>query len=362
MNGDQIANVDWEVAVPQQSRQRRSRRCARSSTRHNASVWEIGVFLRFTKVAASSWLANAAEGGSFRLGETAMYIEMPVIEPVAFPANWMAWYEAPYKEVAETLVRDYDGRIHLGKNKRWLFQLERTEGTYGTNVTSFNAALVVRSASTHALRERLRGATSGSCSPRAGLEVLHAEAPRASVQTRSTARPARRASAREAVERVLVRVLGADGLARREVDACAAEVHDLLASADEVHLDAAARSSIQNARWRKPARSKSAPSSRFMRASRLRLNAAVTPRGVVVGALEHARVLREVDADQEARRPGRRARATPASSATRLGRPRSCRSSSPGSRRRAAPRAGAARQREGRREVGAHRQRSSSCG
>jgi hypothetical protein len=66
---------------------------------------------------------------------------MPVIEPVAFPADWMAWYEAPYREVAETLVRDYDGRIHLGKNKRSLFQLERTEGTYGTNVTQFNAAL-----------------------------------------------------------------------------------------------------------------------------------------------------------------------------------------------------------------------------
>ena len=90
-NGDQIANVDWEVAVPQQ-------------------------------------LAPAAL--------------TPVIEPVAFPADWMAWYEAPYKEVAETLVRDYDGRIHLGKNKRTLFQLERTEGTYGTNVTNCNAAIV----------------------------------------------------------------------------------------------------------------------------------------------------------------------------------------------------------------------------
>ena len=54
----------------------------------------------------------------------------------------MAWYEAPYTEVVEKLVRDYDGRIHLGKNKRWLFQLERTEGTYGSNVTRFNQALV----------------------------------------------------------------------------------------------------------------------------------------------------------------------------------------------------------------------------
>jgi hypothetical protein len=67
---------------------------------------------------------------------------MPVIEPIAFPADWMAWYEAPYAEVAERLVRDYDGRIHLGKNKRWLFELERSEGTYGSNVTRFNEALV----------------------------------------------------------------------------------------------------------------------------------------------------------------------------------------------------------------------------
>lgn len=141
VNGDQIANVDWEIAVPQQLAPAALTAVRDILARHNASVWEVGVFLRFTKVADSSWLANAAEGGSFRLGETAMYVEMPVIEPVAFPADWMAYYEAPYKEVAETLVRDFDGRIHLGKNKRSLFQLERTEGTYGTNVSNFNAAL-----------------------------------------------------------------------------------------------------------------------------------------------------------------------------------------------------------------------------
>jgi FAD/FMN-containing dehydrogenase len=140
-NGDQIANVDWEIAVPQQLAPAALTAVRDILARHNASVWEVGVFLRFTKVATSSWLANAAEGGSFRAGEIAMYVEMPVIEPVAFPADWMAWYEAPYKEVAETLVRDFDGRIHLGKNKRSLFQLERTEGTYGTNVTQFNSAL-----------------------------------------------------------------------------------------------------------------------------------------------------------------------------------------------------------------------------
>ena len=66
---------------------------------------------------------------------------MPVIEPIDFNAQWMAYYEAPYKEVVETLVRTHDGRIHLGRNKRWLFQLERTEGTYGTNITRFDDAL-----------------------------------------------------------------------------------------------------------------------------------------------------------------------------------------------------------------------------
>jgi transcriptional regulator with XRE-family HTH domain len=64
------------------------------------------------------------------------------IEPIDFSSAWMAWYEAPYREVVEKLVRDHDGRVHLGKNKKWLFQLERTEGTYGSNVTRFNEALV----------------------------------------------------------------------------------------------------------------------------------------------------------------------------------------------------------------------------
>jgi FAD/FMN-containing dehydrogenase len=140
-SGDQLANIDWEVVVPQQYAEQALRDVRDILTRHNASVWEVGIFIRFTKVATSSWLANAAEGGSFRNGDTAMYIEMPVIEPIDFNAQWMAFYEAPYKEVVETLVRSYDGRVHLGKNKRWLFQLERTEGTYGTNVTRFNDAL-----------------------------------------------------------------------------------------------------------------------------------------------------------------------------------------------------------------------------
>jgi FAD/FMN-containing dehydrogenase len=139
--GDQIANIDWEVAVPQQYAEQALIDVRDILASYNASVWEVGIFLRFTKVAASSWLANAAEGGAFRVGDTAMYIEMPVIEPVGFPADWMAYYEAPYKAVVERLVRNYGGRIHLGKNKTWLFDLERQVGSYGTNVTQMNTAL-----------------------------------------------------------------------------------------------------------------------------------------------------------------------------------------------------------------------------
>ncbi len=141
VTGDQIANVDWEVAVPQQYADQALLAARDVLASHNASVWEVGVFLRFTKVSTSSWLASTAEGGSFHTGDTAMYLEMPVIEPVAFNADWMAWYEAPYKSVVERFVRDYDGRIHLGKNKQWGFQLERSEGTYGSNVARFNDAL-----------------------------------------------------------------------------------------------------------------------------------------------------------------------------------------------------------------------------
>jgi hypothetical protein len=46
--------------------------------------------------------------------------------------------------------------------------------------------------------------------------------------------------------------------------------------------------------------SKSLPISRFSWRSRFRLNAAVTPSRVVVGALQHVVRLHEVDADQQA--------------------------------------------------------------
>src|SRR5947199_7903160 len=80
------------------------------------------------------------------------------------------------------------------------------------------------------------------------------------------------------VQRVLVGVLGVDRLTARERDLDARDIDPdaLRPRADQVHLDApeflVVGRLVSNA-----ARSNSPPSSRFMRSSRLRLNAAVIP-------------------------------------------------------------------------------------
>jgi hypothetical protein len=102
----------------------------------------------------------------------------------------------------------------------------------------------------------------------------------------------------EAGQRVLVRVLGADRLAAREADRNAANVRHLLDLRDEVHLDAARAGR---------------PHGPVCEAGEIEVSAelAVHPREevlvegrghagrVVVCALEHARVLAQVDADEE---------------------------------------------------------------
>jgi FAD/FMN-containing dehydrogenase len=75
---------------------------------------------------AAQWRALTANAGM-----VGMVTQLRLATDAQF--NLRVWpYEAPYKAVVETLVRNYGARIHLGKNKRWLFDLERQVGSYGS--------------------------------------------------------------------------------------------------------------------------------------------------------------------------------------------------------------------------------------
>jgi hypothetical protein len=73
-----------------------------------------------------------------------------------------------------------------------------------------------------------------------------------------------------------VAAFGVDALARGEAEAMPGHQHVLGVPRDQVHLDPL-QSGIPARFVTKGRRSKSAPASRFSRASRLRLKAAVTP-------------------------------------------------------------------------------------
>jgi len=141
-NVSYVRNIDLEVAIPQ-SKIAEALALAKQYLQHlfNASVWQIGVFLRFTKIEGTSWLANTAAGGMFKEGEVAMYFEMPITEPVAFTTEWSDWHIQPYKELMIQLIRKLGGRLHLGKNTAWAFDEQRAARNLGNNLVEFQKSV-----------------------------------------------------------------------------------------------------------------------------------------------------------------------------------------------------------------------------
>ncbi len=102
----------------------------------------------------------------------------------------------------------------------------------------------------------------------------------------------------ELLDRVFVRVLGADGFARLKLDGFAAQRDQLCLAADQVHFHSPQLRVVAGL-MEKLTHIKVRASSRLMRRSRLRLNSAVTPSRSLYAASIVAASFFQVDADQQ---------------------------------------------------------------
>lgn len=140
-DGDKVANLDFEIFVPQQHVQAAMEEIDAIFEKYNASAFTVGIYLRFSKTDPSSYLSIGAEGGPFKVGETGMFVEFPVVKPAGFYGDWMEWYTTPYREAANALITKFGGRPHAGKNDARIFGVAREHQAWGNNLTEYKSVL-----------------------------------------------------------------------------------------------------------------------------------------------------------------------------------------------------------------------------
>lgn len=77
--------------------------------------------IRFGEVHNDTYLSMHAEGPGFIEGEQVAAIEMPIFLPYGFSESQLEDYFAPFLDVLNYAVDNYDARVHWGKNREDVF-------------------------------------------------------------------------------------------------------------------------------------------------------------------------------------------------------------------------------------------------
>jgi len=90
----------------------------------------MGVYIRFTRV-TTALMSHAAAGGSFKLGDPVMFVEIPQFLPSfdlkkaedqRLADQIMTGFEANYHGFIELMLENVEARVHWAKNRHTLFQ------------------------------------------------------------------------------------------------------------------------------------------------------------------------------------------------------------------------------------------------
>ncbi len=134
--------MDWEIAVPARRAQDALVAIKRHVEANNTCLPLVGVFIRFAPSDDRTLLAHThADGDDWRVGEPAVFFEMPVYLPLGFSKQQFEDYERQFVEFARLLIEDYSGRPHWGKNRAWALEAAVTEGRYGHNLDRFKTVM-----------------------------------------------------------------------------------------------------------------------------------------------------------------------------------------------------------------------------
>lgn len=133
--------MDWEIAVPK-SRANAAMKAVLAHIRKNKICLPlVGVFLRFTPSLDETLMSHTTAYKDFVLNEPVVYIEMPVYLPVGFTPEMKQKYDSVFEEFATMLIRDHGARAHWGKNRDWVFGMQRDLDVYGDNLKKFQSVV-----------------------------------------------------------------------------------------------------------------------------------------------------------------------------------------------------------------------------
>ncbi len=128
---------DREIAVPA-SQIGQAILKVRELVRHQHAHFPLfGIFLRFAPSEDATLLAHSTSLDNFKNGETVVFVEMVTPHPVGFPDSIAERVIAPFESVSKTLITDFSGRPHWGKNRDWAFSLAAELNVYGANWERF---------------------------------------------------------------------------------------------------------------------------------------------------------------------------------------------------------------------------------
>ncbi len=121
---------DFELAIPYSQMVPALKASREYFTEHNLSIPLTGLFIRFSKVDDETLLSLASEGGEFKTGTPAMYLELTYFKPAGKTQQEMENYELVYANWAKLMVSKFKARVHWAKNKPQIFKLEKELGNF----------------------------------------------------------------------------------------------------------------------------------------------------------------------------------------------------------------------------------------
>ena len=133
--------MDWEIAVPKSRANEAMKAVLAHIRNHNICLPLVGVFLRFTPSMDESLMSHTTAYKDFIKGEPVVYLEMPVYLPVGFSSEMKHKYDVVFEDFAKLLIHQYGARAHWGKNRDWVFSMQRDQDVYGENLKKFQSVV-----------------------------------------------------------------------------------------------------------------------------------------------------------------------------------------------------------------------------
>jgi hypothetical protein len=129
--------LDWEIAVPFSQAQKALAFISKRLADNRTCLPLTGLFIRYVMPEDTTLIAHTVAQGAFKAGEPAVLFELPSYMPVGLNPEMLAAYNQQFSGIAQTLITDFNGRAHWGKNNTAIFALQKGLGVFGDHLDRF---------------------------------------------------------------------------------------------------------------------------------------------------------------------------------------------------------------------------------